>query len=74
MLAVGVEPVVPYPGTTKPWQSRCLTCQRVVTPSFGNVRAVSAKAAGTALPRPAAAGGNAAGRMRVLQSSCLRLA
>jgi hypothetical protein len=30
--------MVPYPGTTKPWQCRCSTCRRVVTPSFGNVR------------------------------------
>jgi hypothetical protein len=38
MLAVGVAPIAPYPGTTQPWQCRCMTCDRVVTPSFGNVR------------------------------------
>jgi hypothetical protein len=37
MLAAGVEPIDPYPGTTRPWKCRCLTCRRVVTPSFGNV-------------------------------------
>lgn len=38
MLAAGVEPIMPYPGTAQPWQCRCLACHRVVTPSFGNVR------------------------------------
>jgi len=38
MLAAGVEPLAPFPGTMKPWRCRCLTCQQVVTPTFGNVR------------------------------------
>jgi hypothetical protein len=38
MLAAGVEPITPYPGTMQPWRCRCLTCHQVVTPSFGNVR------------------------------------
>lgn len=38
MLAAGVEPITRYPGTTQPWKCRCVTCHRVVTPSFGNVR------------------------------------
>jgi hypothetical protein len=38
MLDAGLEPIEPYPGTTQPWRCRCLTCQQVVSPSFGNVR------------------------------------
>lgn len=38
MLSAGVEPIEPYPGTTQPWKCRCLTCDRMITPSFGNVR------------------------------------
>jgi hypothetical protein len=38
MLAAGVEPLTPYPGSKVPWQCRCLTCDREVTPRFDMVK------------------------------------
>ena len=39
MLAAGVEPLAPYPGTGVPWPSRCLSCGREVSPRYTNIRA-----------------------------------
>ena len=38
MHAVWLEPLDPYPGTTKRWKSRCLVCDRTVSPMLGNIR------------------------------------
>jgi hypothetical protein len=38
MLAVGLEPLVPYPGTSVPWKCRCTNCGRTVSPRVGNAR------------------------------------
>ena len=38
MLAAGVEPLEEFEHKDKPWRSRCLTCQREVSPRFGSVR------------------------------------
>jgi Zn finger protein HypA/HybF involved in hydrogenase expression len=39
MVAAGVEPLEPYPGSnSKPWKSKCLTCGQVVKPAFANVK------------------------------------
>jgi len=38
MLAHGVEPLVTFTSDKTPWESRCLTCHRVVTPRFANVK------------------------------------
>lgn len=37
-LAAGLEPLVPYPGSVRPWSARHL-CGRVVSPTLSNVRA-----------------------------------
>lgn len=33
-----LEPLVPFPGTQKPWKSRCLVTGKVVSPTYGKVR------------------------------------
>lgn len=38
MQRAGLEPVAPYPGSSKPWSCRCTNCGMVVTPLFMNVR------------------------------------
>ncbi|MCW2890415.1 MAG: hypothetical protein JWL58_7277 [Streptosporangiaceae bacterium] len=38
MRGAGVDPIEPYPGTSKPWRSVCLRCNREVTPQFRHVR------------------------------------
>lgn len=38
MRSAGVEPLVPYPGSDKPWHCRCLRCRREVRPFYGYVR------------------------------------
>ncbi|MCW2879475.1 MAG: hypothetical protein JWQ95_3575 [Sphaerisporangium sp.] len=38
MHAVWLEPLLPYPGTIKPWKSRCLVCDQTVAPRLGNIR------------------------------------
>lgn len=38
MRSVGVEPLVPYPGSEKPWRCRCRRCHREVRPLYGPVR------------------------------------
>lgn len=38
MRSVGVEPLVPYPGSMRPWKCRCLTCDHEVTPTYGAIR------------------------------------
>lgn len=37
MLAHALEPLEPYPGSTRPWKSRH-SCGRIVSPTLGNVR------------------------------------
>lgn len=38
MLAAGLQPLDPYPGTMKQWRSLCLRCGEEVTPRLCNVR------------------------------------
>jgi recombinational DNA repair protein (RecF pathway) len=38
MIAAGAEPLVPFPGSKKPWLCRCLKCKKEITPAFGNVK------------------------------------
>lgn len=38
MRAVGLEPLVPYPGAIAPWLSRCAECNREVTPRLNDIR------------------------------------
>jgi hypothetical protein len=33
-----LEPLVPFPGTQKPWKSKCLTTGKTVSPTYGKVR------------------------------------
>ena len=36
--AVYLEPLVPYSGSGEPWESKCLKCGRIVTPTWDNVK------------------------------------
>ncbi|MBQ0905024.1 hypothetical protein [Micromonospora sp. U21] len=38
MRAAGLEPLEPYPGTSKPWRCRHVPCGREVTPWYSHVR------------------------------------
>jgi DNA-directed RNA polymerase subunit RPC12/RpoP len=38
MLVHGVEPIGKYPGATLPWTSKCKTCDRIIHPTYGNIR------------------------------------
>lgn len=38
MRAHGWEPLVPYPGSRRPWQSRCNECKTVRTPLYDQVK------------------------------------
>ena len=33
-----LEPLVPFPGTQKPWKSKCLITGKIVSPTYGKVR------------------------------------
>jgi recombinational DNA repair protein (RecF pathway) len=37
MLANGFQTLVDFPGTKKGWKSKCVTCGKTSTPSYGNV-------------------------------------
>lgn len=38
MLDAGLKPLVPYVNTKTQWESLCLKCQKVTSPTLGNVR------------------------------------
>lgn len=38
MRAAGLEPLEPYPGSTRPWRCKCERCDREVTPRFGSIK------------------------------------
>lgn len=37
-LANDLEPIEPFPGTQKPWKSKCLITSKIVSPTYGKVR------------------------------------
>jgi DNA-directed RNA polymerase subunit RPC12/RpoP len=37
-LRNNLKPLVPFPGTQKPWQSKCLITGKIVSPTYGKVR------------------------------------
>jgi len=37
MKKSGFKPLVPFPGTNKPWKSECTRCKRITSPTFWNV-------------------------------------
>ncbi len=37
MRAAGLEPLEPYPGSSKQWRCRCLSCNTNVFPRYGNI-------------------------------------
>lgn len=37
MSEFGFKPIVPYPGSNLPWDSRCLKCKKVTSPTYSNV-------------------------------------
>lgn len=41
MRAAGIEPLGRYPGARSPWKSRCMTCQRSISPKLMTVRSGS---------------------------------
>jgi hypothetical protein len=38
MKAANLSPLVPYPGSGKPWRCRCDKCKRIVTPRYNSVQ------------------------------------
>ncbi|MFC9082843.1 hypothetical protein ACFTY7_38790 [Streptomyces sp. NPDC057062] len=38
LLALGLEALVPYPGSNVKWRSRCTTCKKIVDPTLCNAR------------------------------------
>lgn len=38
MRVAGLEPLTPYPGANRAWECRCMTCDRLVSPSLSTVR------------------------------------
>lgn len=38
MRSAQLEPMVPYPGSRAHWKSKCLRCNRIVSPTYGDVR------------------------------------
>lgn len=38
LLALGLEALVPYPGSNEKWRSRCTTCKKIVDPTLCNTR------------------------------------
>jgi recombinational DNA repair protein (RecF pathway) len=39
MLKAKLEPLVPYPGSQKPWKCKCMRCGKEVTPAYTTVQA-----------------------------------
>ena len=39
MRNAGLDPLEPFTGVRKPWKSRCLTCNKIVSPQLGSIRA-----------------------------------
>lgn len=37
MKKAGLKPLVPYPGSSKPWKSQCLKCKSIVTPRYKQI-------------------------------------
>jgi hypothetical protein len=38
MLSVGLEPIEPYKNSKTPWLSKCLVCEREVSPQLGSIK------------------------------------
>jgi recombinational DNA repair protein (RecF pathway) len=38
MIRAGAEPLIPFPGTSKPWLSKCIKCGREISPTLGNIK------------------------------------
>jgi hypothetical protein len=38
MKKLKLQPLVPFPGATTGWKSKCLVCQRIVTPDWSHVK------------------------------------
>ncbi len=38
MIRAGAEPLIPFPGTSKPWLSRCIKCGKEISPTLGNIK------------------------------------
>lgn len=41
LLSKGFKPLEPYPGSARPWKSKCLNCGFIVHPYYGRVKAGS---------------------------------
>lgn len=53
LAAIGLIPLEPYPGSQRPWTSRCLSCQTEVSPTISNVRAGRTQSCGRGCRPPA---------------------
>jgi hypothetical protein len=38
MIQAGAEPLIPFPGTSKPWLSKCMKCGKEISPTLGNIK------------------------------------
>ena len=38
MKKAGFKTIAPFPGGNKPWKSQCLTCKKIFSPSFTNIK------------------------------------
>ena len=38
MKKAGFKAIAPFPGGNKPWRSQCLTCKKIFSPSFTNIK------------------------------------
>jgi len=38
MIQAGAEPLTPFPGTSKPWLSKCIKCGKEISPTLGNIK------------------------------------
>ena len=38
MILAGAEPLIPFPGTSKPWLSKCIKCGKEISPTLGNIK------------------------------------
>jgi recombinational DNA repair protein (RecF pathway) len=38
MIQAGAEPLIPFPGTSKAWLSKCMKCGKEISPTLGNIK------------------------------------
>ena len=38
LTSAGVSPITAFPGANKPWQSKCNDCEKIITPTYANIK------------------------------------